>query len=119
MHAFFLTKSNTEHLKNGGQEEKSKQFIVANIQKRGSRCLSESSLYMSVLTPLFLTKSNTEHLKNGGQEEKSKQFIVANIQKGGLAGPHPACVAGVAHACASRLTLILLVHVCLDPPFPD
>ena len=32
----FLTTSNTEHLKNRGQEEKSKQFIVANIQKGGS-----------------------------------------------------------------------------------
>ena len=31
----FLTKSNTEHLKNGGQEEKWKQFIVATMQKRG------------------------------------------------------------------------------------
>ena len=35
VHAFFLTKSNTEHLKNGGQEEKSKQFIVATMQERG------------------------------------------------------------------------------------
>ena len=47
----FLTKSNTEHLKNGGQEEKSKQFIVANIQKGVEMSACKFSLHVSLDPP--------------------------------------------------------------------